>query len=110
MPAASTVAAFSVIASFEKSPTATLTTSRKTDDLSETTTVWKRGGRVDAIRNEQSGRVALIERGWTGSEVPVPVWLPFSTTNTRNHYEISEWPLTLTASVWAWARRRAARA
>lgn len=87
------------IASFEKSPTAVLTTSRKTDDLSETTTVWKRGGRVDAIRNEQSGRVALIERDAPADRPPVAVWLPFSTTNTRNHYEIPEWPLTLTASV-----------
>ena len=87
------------IASFEAGQSGHITTSRTTDSLAETTTVWKKNGRVEAIESKQSGVVALIERDAPADATPQTVWLPFSVSTTRNYYEIPGWPLTMTATV-----------
>lgn len=87
------------IASFEAGQSGHITTSRTTDSLAETTTVWKKNGRVEAIESKQSGAAALIERDAPAGATPQTVWLPFSVRTTRNYYEIPGWPLTMTATV-----------
>lgn len=86
---------------FERNPTTAITTSRRTDNFAESTTVWKQAGRVIATEQQQEGRVALVERDTDEATLDPSksVWLPFSRTTTKNFYELPDWPETLTASV-----------
>lgn len=86
-----------VAADFEQAQTSVLVTSRRTDTSAVKTTVWKRGGRIDATQVQVWGLAAVRTR--ENEKVVRKQWLLFSTTTTRNFYELADWPQTLTASV-----------